>query len=72
MRAIEPCLPARHRRAFASHSSKVVGAMRAATSHDSAAFRKVLARAGCVSVGPATAADVGGGCGTWCQRAPQP
>ncbi|MFH9009678.1 GNAT family N-acetyltransferase [Streptomyces afghaniensis] len=46
--------------------------LRAATSHDNAASQKVLARAGFVSVGPATPADLGGKSGTWYQRDLQP
>jgi ribosomal-protein-alanine N-acetyltransferase len=46
--------------------------LRAATSHDNAASRKVLARAGFVPVGPATPADLGGKPGTWYQRDLQP
>ncbi|TBO61468.1 N-acetyltransferase [Streptomyces kasugaensis] len=42
--------------------------LRAATSHDNAASQKVLAKAGFVSVGPATPADLGGKSGTWYQR----
>ena len=46
--------------------------LRAATSHDNAASRKVLAKAGFVPVGPATPADLGGKSGTWYQRGLQP
>jgi ribosomal-protein-alanine N-acetyltransferase len=46
--------------------------LRAATSHDNAASQKVLAKAGFVSVGPATPADLGGKSGTWYQRDLQP
>jgi RimJ/RimL family protein N-acetyltransferase len=46
--------------------------LRAATSHDNAASRKVLAKAGFVPVGPATPADLGGKPGTWYQRDLQP
>ncbi|MFI1483104.1 GNAT family N-acetyltransferase [Streptomyces sp. NPDC020747] len=46
--------------------------LRAATSHDNAASRKVLTRAGFVPVGPATPADLGGRSGTWYQRDLQP
>jgi ribosomal-protein-alanine N-acetyltransferase len=42
--------------------------LRAATSHDNAASRKVLTKAGFVPVGPATPADLGGKSGTWYQR----
>jgi ribosomal-protein-alanine N-acetyltransferase len=42
--------------------------LRAATSHDNAASRKVLARAGFIPAGPATPADLGGKSGTWYQR----
>ena len=42
--------------------------LRAATSHDNAASRKVLAKAGFVPVGPADPADLGGKPGTWYQR----
>ena len=42
--------------------------LRAATSHDNAASRKVLTNAGFVPVGPATPADLGGKSGTWYQR----
>jgi ribosomal-protein-alanine N-acetyltransferase len=40
----------------------------AAASHDNAASRKVLAKAGFVPVGPATPADLGGKSGTWYRR----
>ncbi|MFH8573268.1 GNAT family N-acetyltransferase [Streptomyces sp. NPDC017993] len=46
--------------------------LRAATSHDNAASQRVLAKAGFVSVGPATPADLGGKSGTWYQRDLQP
>jgi ribosomal-protein-alanine N-acetyltransferase len=46
--------------------------LRAATSHDNAASRRVLAKAGFVPVGPAGAADLGGKSGTWYQRDLQP
>jgi ribosomal-protein-alanine N-acetyltransferase len=46
--------------------------LRAATSHENAASRRVLARAGFVPVGPATPADLGGKSGTWYQRDLQP
>ncbi|MFJ6632415.1 GNAT family N-acetyltransferase [Streptomyces sp. NPDC091376] len=46
--------------------------LRAATSHDNAASRRVLAKAGFVPVGPATPADLGGKSGTWYQRELQP
>jgi [ribosomal protein S5]-alanine N-acetyltransferase len=42
--------------------------LRAATSHDNTASRKVLAKAGFVPVGPAAPADLGGKTGTWYQR----
>ncbi len=42
--------------------------LRAATSHDNAASRRVLAKAGFVPVGPAAPADLGGGSGTWYRR----
>ena len=42
--------------------------LRAATSRDNAASRKVLAKAGFVPVGPADPADIGGKPGTWYQR----
>ncbi len=42
--------------------------LRAATSHDNAASRKVLTKAGFVPVGPAGPADLGGKYGTWYQR----
>ncbi|MEU9602601.1 GNAT family N-acetyltransferase [Streptomyces sp. NPDC048109] len=44
----------------------------AATSHDNAASRKVLTKAGFVPVGPATPADLGGKSGTWYRRDLQP
>ena len=46
--------------------------LRAATSHDNAASRKVLTKTGFVPVGPATPADLGGKSGTWFQRDLQP
>ncbi|OIK23394.1 GNAT family N-acetyltransferase [Streptomyces malaysiense] len=46
--------------------------LRAATSHDNAASRKVLTKAGFLPVGPATPADLGGKSGTWYQRGLQP
>jgi [ribosomal protein S5]-alanine N-acetyltransferase len=46
--------------------------LRAATSHDNAASRKVLAKAGFLPVGPATPADLGGKSGTWYHRELQP
>ena len=42
--------------------------LRAATSHDNAASRKVLTKAGFVPAGPADPADIGGKQGTWYQR----
>jgi len=42
--------------------------LRAATSRENAASRKVLAKAGFVPVGPADPADIGGKPGTWYQR----
>jgi ribosomal-protein-alanine N-acetyltransferase len=42
--------------------------LRAATSHDNTASRKVLTKAGFVPVGPAAPADLGGTSGTWYQR----
>ena len=42
--------------------------LRAATAHDNAASRKVLAKAGFIPVGPADPADLGGKTGTWYQR----
>ena len=42
--------------------------LRAATSSENAASRKVLAKAGFVPVGPADPADIGGKSGTWYQR----
>ncbi|MFE1436235.1 GNAT family N-acetyltransferase [Streptomyces griseoaurantiacus] len=42
--------------------------LRAATSHDNVASRRVLTKAGFVPVGPATPADLGGKSGTWYQR----
>jgi [ribosomal protein S5]-alanine N-acetyltransferase len=46
--------------------------LRAATSHDHTASRKVLTKAGFVPVGPAAPADLGGKTGTWYQRDLQP
>jgi ribosomal-protein-alanine N-acetyltransferase len=46
--------------------------LRAATSHENAASRKVLAKAGFAPVGPAAPADLGGKSGTWYQRDLQP
>ena len=40
----------------------------AATSHDNAASRKVLTKAGFVPAGPASPADLGGKSGTWFTR----
>jgi len=42
--------------------------LRAATSHDNVASRKVLTNAGFVAAGPADPADLGGKPGTWYQR----
>jgi len=42
--------------------------LKAATSRQNAASRKVLAKAGFVPVGPAGPADLGGKSGTWYQR----
>ena len=42
--------------------------LRAATSHENAASKKVLAKAGFVPVGPAGPADLGGKSGTWYER----
>jgi ribosomal-protein-alanine N-acetyltransferase len=42
--------------------------LRAATSRENAASRRVLAKAGFVPVGPADPADIGGKPGTWYQR----
>jgi [ribosomal protein S5]-alanine N-acetyltransferase len=42
--------------------------LRAATSHENAASRRVLIKAGFVPVGPAGPADLGGKQGTWYQR----
>jgi ribosomal-protein-alanine N-acetyltransferase len=42
--------------------------LRAATSHDNAASRKVLTKAGFIPAGPADPADIGGKPGTWYQR----
>ncbi|MFC5004640.1 GNAT family N-acetyltransferase [Dactylosporangium cerinum] len=46
--------------------------LRAAASHDNAASRKVLSKAGFVPVGPAAPADLGGKPGTWYQLALRP
>jgi ribosomal-protein-alanine N-acetyltransferase len=46
--------------------------LRAATSHDNAASRRVLIKAGFVPAGPAAPADLGGRPGTWYQRDLQP
>ncbi|MEW2049309.1 GNAT family N-acetyltransferase [Streptomyces sp. NPDC005476] len=45
-----------------------VRTLRAATSHENVASRKVLTKAGFVPVGPAGPADLGGKSGTWFQR----
>ncbi len=50
------------RTASATHGLRT---LLAATSHDNAASRKVLAKAGFVPVGPAAPADLGGESGTW-------
>ncbi|GGQ82497.1 GNAT family N-acetyltransferase [Kitasatospora griseola] len=42
--------------------------LRAATSHDNAASRRVLTKAGFASDGPAAPADLGGKPGTWYRR----
>jgi ribosomal-protein-alanine N-acetyltransferase len=42
--------------------------LRAATSHDNTASRRVLAKAGFAPAGPAGPADLGGKSGTWYQR----
>ncbi|MFJ1792387.1 GNAT family N-acetyltransferase [Kitasatospora griseola] len=42
--------------------------LRAATSHDNAASRRVLTKAGFVPDGPAAPADLGGESGTWYRR----
>ncbi|MFJ8545874.1 GNAT family N-acetyltransferase [Streptomyces sp. NPDC093586] len=42
--------------------------LRTAASHDNTASRRVLTEAGCVPVGPAAPADLGGKSGTWYQR----
>ncbi|MEU5239856.1 GNAT family N-acetyltransferase [Streptomyces lydicus] len=57
------------RMAMARHGLRT---LRAATSHDNAASRKVLAKAGFVPVAPATPADLGGKSGTWYERDLQP
>jgi [ribosomal protein S5]-alanine N-acetyltransferase len=46
--------------------------LRAATSHDNAASRRVLTNAGFIPVGPAGPADLGGKSGTWYQRNLEP
>jgi hypothetical protein len=46
--------------------------LRASASHDNAASRKVLTKAGFIPAGPATPADLGGKPGTWYQRDLQP
>ncbi|PLW73103.1 GNAT family N-acetyltransferase [Streptomyces sp. SCUT-3] len=46
--------------------------LRAATSHDNVASRKVLTKAGFGPVGPAAPADLDGRSGTWYQRDLQP
>ncbi|MDT0569977.1 GNAT family N-acetyltransferase [Streptomyces sp. DSM 3412] len=53
------------RTATATHGLRT---LRAATSHDNAASRSVLTKAGFVPVGPAAPADLGGKSGTWYQR----
>lgn len=53
------------RLAAARHGLRV---LRAATSRDNVASRKVLTKAGFVPVGPAGPADLGGKPGTWYQR----
>lgn len=45
-----------------------VRTLRAAAAHTNAASRRVLTKAGFVSVGPAEPADLGGKPGTWYQR----
>ncbi|MDQ2812167.1 MAG: GNAT family N-acetyltransferase, partial [Actinomycetota bacterium] len=45
-----------------------LGTLRAAASHENAASRKVLVKAGFVPAGPADPADLGGKRGTWYQR----
>lgn len=57
------------RTAAATHGLRT---LRAATSHDNAASRKVLVKAGFLPVGPAAPADLGGTSGTWYQRDLQP
>ena len=57
------------RTAAATHGLRT---LRAATSHDNAASRKVLTKAGFVPVGPAGPADLSGKSGTWYQRTLQP
>ncbi|HEY2552253.1 MAG TPA: GNAT family N-acetyltransferase [Streptosporangiaceae bacterium] len=47
-------------------------ALRAATTHQNLASRKVLIKAGFVPVGPADPADIGGKPGTWYQRDLEP
>ncbi|MFF9058939.1 GNAT family N-acetyltransferase [Streptomyces sp. NPDC014882] len=46
--------------------------LRAAASHENAASRKVLTKAGFVPVGPAAPADLGGRSGTWYRHDLQP
>jgi [ribosomal protein S5]-alanine N-acetyltransferase len=53
------------RLAAARHGTRT---LKAATSHENAASRKVLTKAGFVPVGPADPADLGGKPGTWYQR----
>jgi ribosomal-protein-alanine N-acetyltransferase len=53
------------RQAAAQHGLRT---LRAATSHENVASRKVLTKAGFVPVGPADPADIGGKQGTWYQR----
>jgi ribosomal-protein-alanine N-acetyltransferase len=57
------------RLATAAHGLRT---LRAATSNDNTASRKVLAKAGFVPVGPAAPADLGGKSGTWFERELQP
>ena len=45
-----------------------VSTLRAATSHENVASRRVLLNAGFVEVGPADPSDIGGKQGTWFQR----
>jgi ribosomal-protein-alanine N-acetyltransferase len=53
------------RQAAAQHGLRT---LRAATSHENVASRKVLTKAGFVPVGPADPAEIGGKQGTWYQR----